>query len=239
MIQIENLSLIKNKTKRILDGLSFEIPKNRITLFLGKSGSGKTSLLRCIVQLEKKYQGEILYQGKSMGHFMPKERSQSVGFVAQNYALFPFMNVLDNCAHPLRKVMDKPKKEAYAKAEEMLSLLEMQNYKTSFPHELSGGQQQRVAIVRALMLDPDFLLFDEPTSGLDPENTELFVKILSKLRSEGKGIVISSQDMTFAAKVLDLVYFLEEGQFCEKLDYNQKDSNLFKESKIYRFLFTS
>jgi ABC-type polar amino acid transport system ATPase subunit len=178
----------------------------------------------------------VEYQGKLMQTFAHRQRSQIVGFVAQNYALFPFMNVLDNCAHPLRKVLGKTKKEAYEKVEERLLTLGMEKYRDAFPHELSGGQQQRTAIIRALILDPDFLLFDEPTSALDPENTDLLVRIILNLKSEGKGIVIASQDMGFASKILDQVYFLEEGVFQEKHDCFLEES-LNRTSKIHRFLF--
>lgn len=241
MLQVKNLSLIKIKQKkefRLLQNISIEIEKERITLLLGKSGSGKTSLLRCIAQLEKDYTGEVEYQGKGMQTFSPRERSQIAGFVAQNYALFPFMTVLDNCAHPIRKVLGKTKKEAYEKVHERLESLGMLKYQDAHPHELSGGQQQRVAIIRALALDPDFLLFDEPTSALDPENTDLLVKIILKLKSEGKGIVIASQDMGFAAKILDQVYFLEDGKFVEKHD-SILEKKLGSDSKIHRFLFVS
>lgn len=238
MLCVKNLSLKKTKQKKeflLLDDITIEIEKERITLLLGKSGSGKTSLLRCIAQLEKDYIGTVDYDGKGMQTFSHRERSQIVGFVAQNYALFPFMTVLDNCAHPLRKVLGKTKKEAYEKVRERLASLEMLKYQDTHPYELSGGQQQRVAIVRALVLDPVFLLFDEPTSALDPENTDLLVKIILKLKSEGKGIVIASQDMAFASKILDQVYFLEDGKFVETHD-TILQGKLGNESKILRFL---
>ncbi|HEY5260298.1 MAG TPA: ATP-binding cassette domain-containing protein, partial [Rhabdochlamydiaceae bacterium] len=125
------------------------------------------------------------------------------------------------------------KVSAYKKAEEVLRSLDMENYLDRFPQELSGGQQQRVAIARALVLDPAFILFDEPTSALDPENTERLIGILQRLQKEGRGVVISSQDMGFAKKILDRAYFLERGTFIE--DY-QGEETLSQEGKLYQFL---
>ncbi len=237
MLKINNVSLQKKRNKKevsILSGISFEIPKSRISLLLGKSGSGKTTLLRCISQLEKEYQGEITCEGKELGAISPKERCRLIGFVPQSYALFPNKNVLDNCADALRTVFGESKASAYKKAEEVLSSLDMENYLDRFPHELSGGQQQRVAIARALVLDPAFILFDEPTSALDPENTERLIGILQRLQKEGRGVVISSQDMGFAKKILDRAYFLEQGTFIE--DY-QGAETLSQEGKLYQFLY--
>ncbi len=221
MLEIKNLSLTKSSKRRkglILKEVSLTIPKNRISLFLGKSGSGKTSLLRCIAQLEAQYVGEISYRTQPIKQLAPKERCQTIGFIPQNFSLFPHMNVLDNCASALRALYGMKKDVAYQKVREVLSSLDMEKLALSMPSELSGGQQQRAAIARALVLNPSFLLLDEPTSALDPENTERFVKVVQKLSQEGKGIVISTQDMTLATKLLDLVYFLEEGVLIENYD---------------------
>ncbi|MDE3045640.1 MAG: amino acid ABC transporter ATP-binding protein [Verrucomicrobiota bacterium] len=237
MIQVNNLSLFKKKksqTFTLLNELSLEIPTHKVTLFLGKSGSGKTSILRCIAQIERGYQGEIQCDRKRLDKLSQKQRCQLIGFVPQAYALFPFMNVLDNCAHPLQTVLGYSKSEAERKVREMIPTLEMQNFLHSYPHELSGGQQQRTAILRALLLNPEFLLLDEPTSALDPENTNLLVLIISRLREEGKGVVISSQDMVFAQKICDRVYFLEQGSVVEHFDATQH--TLSEQSKLGRFL---
>lgn len=238
MLVIRNLSLSKLKNRNsfsILSNISLSIESGRITLLLGKSGSGKTSLLRCMAQLEDGYTGSIAYQDKDLRRFSPKERSQAIGFVAQNYALFPLMTVLDNCAHPLQKVLGQTKEEAYAQVDKKLGAFGMQALRHSFPYELSGGQQQRTAIIRALLLNPQFLLFDEPSSALDPENTELLIAILHELIKEGKGVVIASQDMDFAEKVLDLAFFVEGGAVVETYDQRQM-ALLDPHSKIHRFL---
>lgn len=240
MLYLRNLSLkkvTKTKSSQILDSISLDIPKEKITLLLGKSGSGKTSVLRCIAHLEKQYSGEILFGEKSLHDFSSKERCQVVGFVPQSYALFPFMHVLDNCAHPLRTVLKMPKQEAYDRAQARIESLAMGHLTHSFPHELSGGQQQRAAIARALALNPTFLLLDEPTSALDPENTGLLLQILLQLTAEGKGVVISSQDMHFAGKILDRAVFLEGGKIVEHHD--SELGELAEESRLNQFVFSS
>lgn len=237
MLRIRHLSLSKrrqNTSASILRDISLDIHRGKITLLLGKSGSGKTSVLRCIAQLERAYEGEISYGEKGLDQLSPHERCQTLGFVAQSYALFPFMSVLDNCAHPLRWVMGLDRHKAHDRARGVLDSLGMGDWIDSFPHQLSGGQQQRVAIARALALNPIFLLLDEPTSALDPENTNLLVDIFAKLVAAGKGIIISSQDMLFASQVLDQVFFLEEGQVVESHDVTAQKPT--EESRLSRFI---
>ncbi len=234
MLSIENIVLERGGGS-ILKKVFLEIPKKRISLFLGKSGSGKTSLLRCIAQLEKEYEGKILYKGKSLFEMAARELSQVIGFVPQSFALFPQMNVFENCMHPLSLHFSKKRGDLQKKVEKMLLSLDMEKYLLSKPHELSGGQQQRVAIARALLLEPSFLLFDEPTSALDPENTKLFVGIIQRLLEEGKGIVISTQDMAFAEMVFDRGFFLEEGSLVESYDRLIK-KEMDKNSRFKEFL---
>jgi ABC-type polar amino acid transport system ATPase subunit len=226
MLNVKQLSLKKSRGK-VLQEISFEIPSKRISLLLGKSGSGKTSLLRCIAQLEK-YEGDVLYRDQKLSDLPPKERCRVIGFVPQSFALFPHMTILDNCAQPLR-LIGESKEMADQKALQTLDSLDMGTFADRKPHELSGGQQQRAAIARALVLNPSFLLFDEPTSALDPENTELLIQILARL--EGKGIIIATQDMAFAAKILDRAFFLENGLLLEHYDKTQPLS-----SKLQQFL---
>ncbi len=238
MLKITALSLTKNGKKRrasLLNGISLEIPQKRITLLLGKSGSGKTSLLRCIAGLEKKYEGTVFYTGKQGPALSSQERCELIGFVPQSYALFPHMNARDNCALSLRLLRGTPRKRAYEEVERILALLDMETFALAKPYQLSGGQQQRVAIARALSLNPAFLLFDEPTSALDPENTERFIQLLKTLQAEGKGIVISSQDMLFSKKVLDRAFFLEQGEIVESYDKEESPQES-SGSKLTAFL---
>jgi ABC-type polar amino acid transport system ATPase subunit len=210
MLKVKKLSL-----GNILREVSLEISEKRITLLLGKSGSGKTTLLRCIAHLDKNYTGEIEYQGQKISSLSSQKRCQLLGFVPQTFALFPHMTILDNCAQSLR-LQRASKESAYEKSRARLDSLDMGKFANRKPHELSGGQQQRAAIARALVLDPAYLLFDEPTSALDPENTELFIEILHGFR--GKGILIASQDMAFASKILDRAFFMENGSLVEHYD---------------------
>lgn len=214
MLKLEQVNL-KAGEHSILQDVSINLFKGSITLLLGKSGCGKTSLLRCIAQLNRNYTGKITLNTEDVSALPPKKRGQLIGFVPQSYALFPHMNVRDNCAFALHKLHHQTKDEAYAKADEVLDSLDMLAYAKKTPPELSGGQQQRVSIARALALDPAFLLFDEPTSALDPENTDLFIGIIKKLSCQGTGLVISSQDMAFSDKVLDRAYFMEKGEIVE------------------------
>ncbi|MES2273240.1 MAG: ATP-binding cassette domain-containing protein [Chlamydiota bacterium] len=238
MLKVKNLSVTKHsagKEVQILKTLDLTIPKGRVTLLLGKSGSGKTTLLRCLAHLETAYAGEITYEEHQICKLSPRKRCQLIGFIAQSFSLFPHMNVLDNCARPLRVLLGLKKNEAETRAKEILRLFDMEGFSASLPSQLSGGQQQRVAMTRALGLKPSFLLFDEPTSALDPENADLFLQVVRNLIDAGKGVVISSQDMHLASKLCDLVYFLEEGVFAESYDV-QKTGSLEKGSKIHRFL---
>lgn len=216
MLQVNKLSLRK-KEKEILKGFSFTFSKEKCILLLGKSGSGKTSILRCIAQLDQGYTGDILFDGNDVGAFPMKERGRLIGFVSQSYALFPHMNGLQNCTHPLRTVLRLSKHEAKARAEKILDSLGMLQYAYSFPRELSGGQKQRIAIARSLALNPHFILFDEPTSALDPENTRLLIEIIRSLKVRGKGVIVATQDMEFAEAIFDTILFLEEGVVCKEV----------------------
>ncbi|MES2344891.1 MAG: ATP-binding cassette domain-containing protein [Chlamydiota bacterium] len=234
MLKIKNLS-VKKSNNEILKSLSLEISKNRVTLLLGKSGSGKTTLLRCLAGLETEYSGEISYQEQSMNQLSAKQRCQTIGFISQSFSLFPHMNVLDNCASALRVLFNIKKNKAYEIVYDVLQLLDVENLALSMPSRLSGGQQQRAAIARALVLKPSFLLLDEPTSALDPENTERFIKVMQDLLKTGTGVIISTQDMLLASKILDTAYFLDSGLLSESYDTNNQ-TPLNKESKIHQFL---
>jgi ABC-type polar amino acid transport system ATPase subunit len=211
MLKVDGLNLVKAGNK-ILKGLCLEFPLGKITLLLGKSGSGKTSLLRCLAQLEKKYSGLISFNGNG------------VGFVPQSYPLFPHMTALENCILPAQLILKKSRAVLQEQAENLLKALELEGQKLSRPNQLSGGQQQRVAIARALMLHPRFLLLDEPTSALDPHSSDLLIALLKEYASKGNGVIISTQDMQFASKILQRAYLLEEGSVVEKMDEDETGS---------------
>jgi len=234
MICGKNVSLTLGE-KEILYDVSFEIGKQRITLFLGKSGAGKTSLLRCIANLETDYTGTITLDGKSIKTFSDQQRAHHIGFVAQSFNLFPHMTVLQNCMHPMMHVMGIDKPLAEKKAGQVLQSLEMQDYLQNSPQNLSGGQQQRVAIARALCLEPKVLLFDEPTSALDPESTRSLQQLIVELQRSGITIAITSHDMPFVRAILDKAYFLEDGRIIDTYD-KQENGDVRDDSRIQNFL---
>ncbi len=159
MLRIKSLSL--RKKKRILSDISLEFLAGEVTLLLGKSGAGKTSLLRCAAHLERDYEGIIDHKGESLIAMKPDKRCRRIGFVAQSYGLFPHMSVIKNCAQPLLNLKENSV-TAEKKAAEVLSLFRMSSLASAYPHELSGGQCQRAAIARALVLQPDFCFSTNP-----------------------------------------------------------------------------
>jgi polar amino acid transport system ATP-binding protein/cystine transport system ATP-binding protein/putative glutamine transport system ATP-binding protein len=203
MIDGKEISLELNG-KKVLKSLSFEIQKGRLAAFIGKSGAGKTSLLKCMAGLYR-HDGAFQCKGKK-------------GFVFQQYHLFPHMTALENCMHPLCKVQKWSGEFAKARAEAMLGIFGIGEHRGAYPSQLSGGQQQRVAIARAMCLEPEILLFDEPTAALDPENTKLFVEILKKLQKEGVTVIVSTHDQSLLRAILDKVYFMEAGGITETYD---------------------
>lgn len=220
MLIAKNVCLKKGPNQvRILCDITCVIPKNCITLFLGTSGAGKSTLLRCLVQLERDYEGDILYNNQPLITLSAPKRARYLSFIAQSYALFPHLSVLENCSQVLIINGLAHHKIAQEKALETLAMLGMEDYASSYPQELSGGQKQRVAIARALALNPEMLVLDEPTSALDPHNSLGLAKILRGLCEQGKGIVIATQDIAFAEQVLDRGYFMKKGlivDHCEK-----------------------
>lgn len=237
MITGKNVSLTyqdKNEAKAILKDVSFEVPQGRMTIFIGQSGAGKTSLLRCLCRLNDQYEGSILCDGKNLKQLTAHERASAVGFVLQQFHLFPHMSVLENCTYALIHTFGESSADANLHAAQLLSQLGMDKYLNSRPSQLSGGQQQRVAIARALVLRPQVLLLDEPTSALDPDSKKSLENLLLELNASGITFAISSHDMAFIRKMMDLVYFMENGAIVEKWD--KKNGDLASCPKIQEFL---
>lgn len=225
MLTAKNVFLKKGLSQvTILSDITCEISKGCITLFLGASGAGKSTLLRCLSQLETGYEGDIFYNDQPLKTLSSPKRARYLSFIAQSYALFPHLSVLENCSQVLIVTGQDSRKIAEEKALEALAMLGMEGYASSYPQELSGGQKQRVAIARALTLNPEMLLLDEPTSALDPGNSASLAKILRALSERGKGIVIATQDIAFAEQVLDLGYFMEKGMIVDQSEKHEPSS---------------
>ncbi|HEV8051246.1 MAG TPA: ATP-binding cassette domain-containing protein [Parachlamydiaceae bacterium] len=213
MLTINNLYLKKGSpSKPILQGISVCFRKGEISLLTGRSGAGKSSLMRCMAQLETTYEGQVLFNGQSIQGLAASKRAQTLSYIAQGYALFPHLTALENCSQPLQVVAKMQMSEARQKAMDVMRSLGMGEYGSAYPSELSGGQQQRIAIARALALDPQILLLDEPSSALDPDNSKQLAKILKELASQGKTIVISTQDMLFAEQLQGTCYCIDNGR---------------------------
>lgn len=213
MLKTKNLFLRKGSPlKDILKGISICFPEGEISLLMGKSGAGKSSLMRCLAQLETAYEGEVLFNEEPLQGLAASKRAQTLSYIAQGYALFPHLTALDNCSQPLQVVAKMQAPDAKQKALAVMRSLGMEDYGLAYPSELSGGQQQRIAIARALALDPQILLLDEPSSALDPDNSTQLAKILKELASKGKTIVVSTQDLFFAEQLQGTRYYIEEGR---------------------------
>lgn len=222
MMFVENLSLTYRKKRNdtlVLKNLNLIAKRGQITAFIGKSGAGKTSLLRCIAGLEKGFSGEIRIDNTST-----ESNALLVAYVSQSYSLFPNLTVLENCTIALRCVLKMSSSLAIEKARSMLKEVGMQDYEDRLPRELSGGQQQRIAIARSLCLNAKIMILDEPTSALDPVNVDLLASLLRRLAENGLAIVLSSQDMRFINLVYDQVVILEEGEVIETLNRDKFDS---------------
>ncbi len=209
----------------VLKGIDLEARDGDVISIIGSSGSGKSTFLRCINLLEHPTQGEITITGESLALKRAKhgdlEASSSkqltllrerVGFVFQNFNLWPHMTVLENVLEAPLHVLRRERKEATDKAQQLLAKVGLLERKDYFPSQLSGGQQQRVAIARALAMDPRVLLFDEPTSALDPELVGEVLNVMRDLAAEGRTMLIVTHEMAFAREVSSKVMFLHQGK---------------------------
>ena len=219
----DSLLEIRNLTKRygentVLRDLSFTVRRGEVIVVLGPSGCGKSTLLRCINALEPIQGGEILLGGEVIDRSpagLPALRRR-IGMVFQSYELFPHMTVMENILLAPCKALGAKKEDAKAEAETLLRRVGLWEKRDSYPRELSGGQKQRVAIVRALCMHPEVLLFDEVTAALDPEMVREVLDVVLELAREGKTMVIVTHEMQFARAIADRVLFLEDGKIAEE-----------------------
>jgi polar amino acid transport system ATP-binding protein len=202
----------------VLRDVSLEVAEHKVVAVIGPSGSGKSTMLRCINRLEEPDSGQIFIEGAEItapGAKLTKMR-RDIGFVFQQFNLYPHLNVRENVALALRKVLKLPKAEAYARAAKALDRVGLAEKLEAYPTQLSGGQQQRVGIARALAMEPKVVLFDEPTSALDPELVSGVLAVIRDLKDLGYTMVVVTHEMGFAREVADEVVFMDKGQVVER-----------------------
>lgn len=219
----EEILTIEHLTKRfgdmtVLEDLNLTVRQREVIVIVGPSGCGKSTLLRCINALEEIQEGEIRLDGQRISGNSRDlaELRRKIGMVFQSYDLFPHLNVLDNITLAPRKVLKTPAAEAEAEARSLLKRVGLEEKAESFPRQLSGGQKQRVAIVRALCMHPEILLFDEVTAALDPEMVREVLEVILDLANEGKTMLIVTHEMQFARAVADRILFLDGGHIVEQ-----------------------
>ena len=207
MLELKNISK-KFKDKKILSNFNLKVEKNKILAIVGHSGGGKTTLLRMLAGLESIDSGEIIFNGENLP-LNELEKRNLLGFVFQDFQLFPHMTVLENLVISPIQTMGIKKDEAEAKAIKLLEQLGLENYCKSYPHSLSGGQKQRVALARAMMIEPKIIGYDEPTSALDPELRLEVEKLILQNKKLGVTQIVVTHDLQFAENIADDILKVE------------------------------
>ena len=201
-----------------LNGVSVDIGKSEVLVVIGPSGSGKSTFLRCLNLLERPTGGTVIFEGTDIT--APRTDinlcRRRIGMVFQHFNLFPHMTVLKNLTLGPVQLLKKSQAEADAKALQLLERVGLKDRADAYPSQLSGGQKQRIAIVRALCMEPDVMLFDEPTSALDPEMVGEVLDVMKELAEEGMTMVVVTHEMGFAKEVADRVIFMDEGVIVEQ-----------------------
>ena len=202
----------------VLKGIDYEIHKNEKIVVIGPSGSGKSTFLRCLNLLETPTKGEIWFDGKLITDKKTdiNEVRKHMGMVFQQFNLFPHMDIMKNLTLAPMKLQNKSQQEAEAQAMELLDRVGLADRAHAYPSQLSGGQKQRIAIVRALAMKPDVMLFDEPTSALDPEMVGEVLNVMGELAKEHMTMVVVTHEMGFAREVATRVMFMDGGNFVEE-----------------------
>lgn len=217
LLRIENV-VKKFGHQTVLDGISFDMKKGDVKVLIGPSGTGKSTLLRCINMLNPPDHGRIWLQNAELTHHKTNifEARQKIGMVFQHFALFNHLTALENVSLGLIKVRKMNKSDALKKAENELARVGLLDHKDKFPAQLSGGQKQRVGIARALAMDPLIMLFDEPTSALDPELIGEVLAVMKKLALDGMTMILVTHEMGFARSVSTEIIFMEKGHIVEQ-----------------------
>ncbi|CAI2695590.1 amino acid ABC transporter ATP-binding protein [Apilactobacillus apinorum] len=218
MIKIENLTK-KFKENTIFSDINAEVHKGDVISLLGPSGAGKSTFLRCINMLGEPTSGKVLLDGQDLVSSTDKELTQlrtHIGMVFQSFNLFDNKTVIDNITLAPIKVKNMSKEAAEKQAHELLKTVGLDDKANVYPSSLSGGQAQRIAIVRALAMDPEVMLFDEPTSALDPEKVGEVLSVMKDLAKKDMTMIIVTHEMEFAKNVSDEIWFMDEGKIQEK-----------------------
>ena len=217
MITVKNLQKSFGDLK-VLCGVNLHIQKGEKVVLIGPSGSGKTTLLRCLNLLEQPTGGQIFFEGTNITD--PKcdinHIRRKMGMVFQQFNLFPHLSILDNIILAPTKLKLQSRAEATENAMNLLRRVGLQDKAKNYPRQLSGGQQQRIAIVRALAMNPDVMLFDEPTSALDPEMVGEVLDVMKQLAEDGMTMVVVTHEMGFAREVADRAVFMDGGVIVEE-----------------------
>ena len=210
-------SRVSGKIKA-LDGVSAQIHQGEVVVIVGPSGSGKSTFLRCMNLLEIPTGGQILFKGVDITDKKVdiNVHRQKMGMVFQHFNLFPHMTILDNMTLAPIHLLKKSKAEAEEKAMQLLTRVGLADRANAYPSQLSGGQKQRIAIVRALAMEPEVMLFDEPTSALDPEMVGEVLEVMKELAKGGMTMVVVTHEMGFAKEVASRVIFMDEGKILEE-----------------------
>ena len=218
LIRVEGLEKHFGDSIHALNGVNAEIHRGEVVVVIGPSGSGKSTFLRCLNLLEMPTAGRVTFEGVDITdpRVNINQHRQKMGMVFQHFNLFPNMTVLGNMTVAPMKLRNKPRAAAEGMARQLLERVGLSDRADAYPNQLSGGQKQRIAIVRALCMEPDVMLFDEPTSALDPEMVGEVLDVMKQLAREGMTMVVVTHEMGFAREVGDRVIFMDGGRIIEQ-----------------------
>lgn len=217
MITVKNLKK-KFGNKIVLKGINLNVEKGERVVIIGPSGCGKSTLLRCINGIEKLTSGKVIFEGKDINskNVDINKIREKMGMVFQQFNLFPHLTITENIILAPVKLKIMTKEDAVKKAVELLELIDLKDKKDMYPSQLSGGQKQRIAIARALIMNPEVMLFDEPTSALDPEMVDEVSNLMKDLAKNGMTMIVVTHEMSFVKECASRVIFMEDGNVVEE-----------------------